>query len=41
MQKKDQKIHAFTTNIKQLFDKMTPHPRLEWKLRKTNENLRI
>ena len=40
-QKKNQEIHTFITEMKQLFEKLEPLPSLEWQLEKVYENLRL
>ena len=40
-QKKNQEIHSFIIEMRQLFEKLEPLPSLEWQLKKVYENLRL
>ena len=40
-QKKNQEIHSFIIEMRQLFEKVEPLPSLEWQLKKVYENLRL
>ena len=40
-QKKNQEIHSFIIEMRQLFEKLEPPPCLEWQLKKVYENLRL
>ena len=40
-QKKNQEIHSFIIEMRQLFEKLEPPPCLEWQLKKFYENLRL